>query len=207
MRKEDLEEIAEVLKDTNIFVLADEIYAELTYGDEKHFSIAQIPEMYERTILVSGFSKAYAMTGWRLGYACGHPDIIQAMTKVHQYAIMSAPTMAQYAAIEALKNGDDDIEMMRGEYDMRRNVMVKGFNDMGLECFEPKGAFYTFPCIKSTGLSSEDFCEKLLYDKKVAVVPGSAFGSSGNGFIRCSYAYSIDNINEALNRIEAFVKK
>ena len=163
--------------------------------------------MYERTILVSGFSKAYAMTGWRLGYACGHPDIIQAMTKVHQYAIMSAPTMAQYAAIEALKNGDDDIEMMRGEYDMRRNVMVKGFNDMGLECFEPKGAFYTFPCIKSTGLSSEDFCEKLLYDKKVAVVPGSAFGSSGNGFIRCSYAYSIDNINEALNRIEAFVKK
>lgn len=207
MRKEDLEEIAEVLKDTDIFVLADEIYAELTYGDEKHFSIAQIPEMYERTILVSGFSKAYAMTGWRLGYACGHPDIIQAMTKVHQYAIMSAPTMAQYAAIEALKNGDDDIEMMRGEYDMRRNVMVKGFNDMGLECFEPKGAFYTFPCIKSTGLSSEDFCEKLLYDKKVAVVPGSAFGSSGNGFIRCSYAYSIDNINEALNRIEAFVKK
>jgi len=207
MRKEDLEEIAEVLKDTNIFVLADEIYAELTYGDEKHFSIAQIPEMYERTILVSGFSKAYAMTGWRLGYACGHPDLIKAMTKVHQYAIMSAPTMAQYAAIEALKNGDDDIEMMRGEYDMRRNVMVKGFNDMGLECFEPKGAFYTFPCIKSTGLSSEDFCEKLLYDKKVAVVPGSAFGSSGNGFIRCSYAYSIDNINEALNRIEAFVKK
>jgi len=207
MRKEDLEEIAEVLKDTDIFVLADEIYAELTYGDEKHFSIAQIPEMYERTILVSGFSKAYAMTGWRLGYACGHPDLIKAMTKVHQYAIMSAPTMAQYAAIEALKNGDDDIEMMRGEYDMRRNVMVKGFNDMGLECFEPKGAFYTFPCIKSTGLSSEDFCEKLLYDKKVAVVPGSAFGSSGNGFIRCSYAYSIDNINEALNRIEAFVKK
>lgn len=207
MRKEDLEEIAEVLKDTDIFVLADEIYAELTYGDEKHFSIAQIPEMYERTILVSGFSKAYAMTGWRLGYACGHPDIIQAMTKVHQYAIMSAPTMAQYAAIEALKNGDDDIEMMRGEYDMRRNVMVKGFNDMGLECFEPKGAFYTFPCIKSTGLSSEDFCEKLLFDKKVAVVPGSAFGESGSGFIRCSYAYSIDNINEALNRIEAFVKK
>lgn len=206
MGKADLEALAEVLKDTDIIVLADEIYAELTYGDEKHFSIAQIPEMYERTVLVSGFSKTYAMTGWRLGYACGHPDLIKAMTKVHQFAIMSAPTTAQYAAIEALRNGDSDIEMMKNEYNMRRNVIVGGFNDMGLSCFEPKGAFYAFPCIKSTGMGSEEFCEKLLMDKKVAVVPGNAFGDSGEGFVRCSYAYSIDSINEALNRIEAFVK-
>lgn len=206
MSKSDLEKIAEVLRGTDIVVLADEIYAELTYGDERHCSIAQIPDMYERTVIVSGFSKAYAMTGWRLGYACGHPDLIKTMTKVHQFAIMSAPTLAQYAAIEALKNGDDDIEMMREEYNMRRNVIVKGFNDMGLECFEPKGAFYAFPCIKSTGMSSDEFCEKLLMQKKVAVIPGSAFGKSGDGFIRCSYAYSIDNINEALNRIESFVK-
>lgn len=206
MDRSDLEEIAEVLKGTDIIVLADEIYAELTYGENRHFSIAQIPEMYERTVLVNGFSKAYAMTGWRLGYACAHPDLIKAMIKMHQFAIMSAPTMSQYAAIEALKNGDDDIEMMRSEYDMRRNVMVKGFNDMGLDCFEPKGAFYTFPCIKSTGLSSDEFCEKVLMEKKVAVIPGTAFGTSGEGFIRCSYAYSIDSINEALSRIEAFVK-
>lgn len=206
MSKSDIEELADVLKGTDILVLADEIYAELTYGDERHFSIAQIPEMYERTVLVSGFSKAYAMTGWRLGYACGHPDIIKAMTKVHQFAIMSAPTTAQYAAIEALKNGDDDIEMMREEYDMRRRVIVNGFNDMGLECFEPKGAFYAFPSIQSTGMNSDKFCEKCLLEKKVAVIPGTAFGESGEGFIRCSYAYSIDSINEALNRIEAFVK-
>lgn len=206
MGRRDLEEIAEVLDGTDIIVLADEIYAELTYGEERHFSIAQIPEMYERTVIVSGFSKAYAMTGWRLGYACGHPDIIKAMTKVHQFAIMSAPTTAQYAAIEALKNGDGDIEMMREEYDMRRNVIVNGFNDMGLECFEPKGAFYAFPSIKSTGLSSDEFCERCLREKKVAVIPGNAFGKSGEGFIRCSYAYSIDSINEALSRIEAFVK-
>lgn len=207
MGKADLEALSEVLKGTDIIVLADEIYAELTYGDEKHFSIAQIPEMYERTVLVSGFSKTYAMTGWRLGYACGHPDLIKAMTKVHQFAIMSAPTTAQYAAIEALKNGDNDIAMMRAEYDMRRHVIVNGFNDMGLSCFEPKGAFYAFPCIKSTGMGSEEFCEKLLMSKKVAVVPGNAFGESGEGFVRCSYAYSIDSINEALNRIEAFVKE
>ncbi len=207
MRKEHLEELAEVLDGTDILVLADEIYAELTYGETRHVSIANIPEMYERTVLVSGFSKAYAMTGWRLGYACGHPDLIKAMTKVHQFAIMSAPTTAQYAAIEALKNGDDDIAMMREEYDRRRRVMVKGFNDMGLSCFEPEGAFYTFPCIKSTGMDSNTFCETLLYDKKVAVVPGNAFGQSGEGFVRCSYAYSIENINEALNRIESFVKK
>ena len=206
MDKQDLEEIAEVLKGTDILVLSDEIYAELTYGDKKHFSIAQIPDMYERTILVSGFSKAFAMTGWRLGYACAHPEIIKIMTKVHQFAIMSAPTTAQFAAIEAMKNGDDDIEMMRSEYDMRRHVIVKGFNDMGLDCFEPLGAFYAFPSIQSTGLSSEEFCEQCLKSKKVAVIPGNAFGESGEGFIRCSYAYSIDSINEALNRIEAFVK-
>lgn len=206
MTKKDLEDIAEVLRNTDIMVLSDEIYAELTYGDKRHISIAEIDGMYERTVIVSGFSKAYAMTGWRLGYALAHPDIIKAMTKVHQYAIMSAPTTAQYAAIEALKNGDEDIEAMRLEYDHRRRVIVKGFNDLGLDCFEPRGAFYCFPCIKSTNLSSNDFCEKLLYSKRLAVVPGNAFGESGEGFIRCSYAYSIENINEALNRIEAFIK-
>ena len=202
----DLEQIAEVLRGTDIWVLSDEIYAELTYGLHHH-SIAEIDGMYDRTVLVSGFSKAYAMTGWRLGYACGHPAVISAMTKVHQYGIMSAPTTAQYAAVEALRNGDTDIEVMREEYNDRRKIIVKGFNDMGLECFEPEGAFYAFPCIKSTGLSSADFCEKLLYSKKVAVIPGTAFGDSGEGHIRCSYAYSLDNINEALNRIEAFVKE
>ena len=207
MTRADLEGIAEVLRGTDIMVLSDEIYAELTYGDDRHVSIAEIDGMYERTVIVSGFSKAYAMTGWRLGYALGHSDIIKAMIKVHQYAIMSAPTTAQYAAIEALKNGDDDIEMMRREYNYRRQVIVKGFNAMGLECFEPRGAFYCFPCIKSTGLDSNTFCEKLLYSKKLAVVPGTAFGESGEGFIRCSYAYSIENINEALNRVEAFIKE
>lgn len=207
MTRADLEGIAEVLRGTDIMVLSDEIYAELTYGDDRHVSIAEIDGMYERTVIVSGFSKAYAMTGWRLGYALGHPDIIKAMIKVHQYAIMSAPTTAQYAAIEALKNGDDDIEMMRREYNYRRQVIVKGFNAMGLECFEPRGAFYCFPCIKSTGLDSNTFCEKMLYSKKLAVVPGTAFGESGEGFIRCSYAYSIENINEALNRVEAFIKE
>ena len=206
MTRDDLEGIAEVLRGTDIMVLSDEIYAELTYSSKRHVSIAEIDGMYERTVIVSGFSKAYAMTGWRLGYALGHPTLIKAMTKVHQYAIMSAPTTAQYAAIEALKNGDEDIEMMRREYDYRRQVIVKGFNSMGLDCFEPRGAFYCFPCIKSTGLDSNSFCEKLLYDKKLAVVPGSAFGESGEGFIRCSYAYSIENINEALSRMEAFIK-
>ncbi|MDO4744050.1 MAG: aminotransferase class I/II-fold pyridoxal phosphate-dependent enzyme [Clostridia bacterium] len=206
MTREELEAIADVLRDTNILVLSDEIYAELTYG-RQHCSIAEIDGMYDRTILVSGFSKAYAMTGWRLGYACGHPALISAMTKVHQYGIMSAPTTAQYAAVEALKNGDKDIEAMREEYNDRRKIIVNGFNTIGLECFEPEGAFYAFPCIKSTGLSSNDFCEKLLFSEKVAVVPGTAFGDSGEGHIRCSYAYSLDSINEALNRIEAFVKK
>ena len=206
MNKKDLEKIAEVILDTNIMVLSDEIYAELTYGGD-HVSIASIDGMHERTVVVNGFSKSYAMTGWRLGYACGGEEIISAMTKVHQYAIMSAPTTAQYAAIEALKNGDGDVETMRNEYNYRRNVIVKGFNDMGLDCFEPEGAFYAFPSIQSTGMSSNEFCERLLYSKKLAVVPGNAFGSSGEGFIRCSYAYSIDNINEALNRMDMFLKE
>ncbi len=206
MTREDLEEIAGIIMENDIMVLSDEIYAELTYG-RKHISIAEIDGMYERTMIVSGFSKAYAMTGWRLGYACGHPDIITQMTKVHQYAIMSAPTTAQYAAIEALRKGDKDIEVMREEYNERRKIIVSGFNSMGLDCFEPEGAFYAFPSIKSTGLSSNDFCEKLLYDMKVAVIPGTAFGECGEGHVRCSYAYSLDNINEALTRIETFLKK
>lgn len=205
MTMHDLESVAEVVKKHNILVLSDEIYAELTYGIQ-HTSVAAIDGMYDRTVVVNGFSKSHAMTGWRLGYACGNPDIIKAMTKVHQFAIMSAPTTSQYAAIEALRNGDSDIAMMREEYNQRRMIMVSGFNAMGLDCFEPEGAFYTFPCIQSTGLSSNDFCEKLLFGKKVAVIPGTAFGSSGEGFVRCSYAYSLKNINEALNRIEAFIK-
>lgn len=206
MEKADLEAIAPIIEKHDLLVLSDEIYAELTYGGKRHTSIASVKGMYERCVIVSGFSKAYAMTGWRLGYAVGDEYLIKMMTKVHQYAIMSAPTTAQYAAIEALKNGDEDIEYMREEYDKRRRVIVDGFNNMGLDCFEPKGAFYVFPCIKKTGLSSMDFCEKLLYSKKVAVVPGSAFGASGEGFIRCSYAYSVENICTALERIEQFVK-
>lgn len=204
MSREDLAALAPIIEEHNLMVLSDEIYGELTYG-QKHTSIASIPGMYERTVLVSGFSKTYAMTGWRLGYACGHPDIIKMMTKVHQFSIMSAPTTAQYAAISALKNGDDDIEYMKNEYNKRRNIIVSGFNSMGLSCFEPKGAFYCFPSIQSTGLSSADFCEKLLYGKQVAVIPGTAFGESGEGFIRCSYAYSVESINCALERIEDFL--
>ncbi len=207
MTKAQLEAIAEVIEGTNIVVISDEIYAELTYGSERHCSIASIPSMKDRTVIVSGFSKAYAMTGWRLGYACGHKDIIAAMTKIHQFAIMSAPTTSQYAAIEALKNGDGDIERMKKEYNRRRRFIVDGFRKMGLSCFEPLGAFYVFPCIKSTGMSSNEFCEKLLAEEKVAVVPGNAFGESGEGFVRCSYAYSIENIKEALERIGRFVKR
>ena len=204
MTREDLEKIAEVLRGTNIMVLSDEIYAELTYG-RKHTSIANIAGMKERTIIVNGFSKTYAMTGWRLGYAVGPAEIISVMTKVHQYAIMSAPTTSQYAAVEALKNGDEDINRMREEYNYRRRVIVDGFRKMGLDCFEPEGAFYVFPSVQSTGLNSNDFSEQLLYKEKVAVVPGTAFGASGEGFIRCSYAYSIANIQEALERIKRFV--
>lgn len=206
MEKEHLLEIAEILKDTDIIVLSDEIYAELTYGAQ-HVSIASLPGMKERTILVSGFSKAYAMTGWRLGYACGPKPVIGLMTKIHQYAIMSTPTTSQYAAIEALDHGDEDIALMREEYNHRRRLMVEGFRNMGLSCFEPKGAFYVFPSIKETGLSSTEFAEKLLDEENVAVVPGDAFGKSGEGFIRCSYAYSVKNITEALSRIERFVER
>ena len=205
MEKEDLEEIAEVLRETDVCVLSDEIYSELTYGGRKHVSIASIDGMRERTVVVNGFSKTYSMTGWGMGYACAPAPIIEQMTKIHQFAIMSAPTTSQYAAVEALRNGDDDVAEMVAEYDMRRRLMVHGFNGLGMECFEPRGAFYCFPSIKSTGLSSEEFCERLLLSKKVAVVPGSAFGQCGEGFIRASYCYSTDHIKEALSRIEEFL--
>ena len=207
MSKADLEAIADVLRDTNVMVLSDEIYGELRYGDEKHTPFSAIEGMKERTVVVNGFSKAFAMTGWRLGYAIGPAPIIKLMTKIHQYGIMSAPTTAQFAAIEALKNCDDDVEEMRREYNYRRRFIVDGFRAMGIICFEPLGEFYVFPCIKSTGMTSEEFCQRLLEEEKVAVVPGNAFGESGEGFIRCSYAYSIENIQEALKRIEKFVKK
>ncbi|MGN1051229.1 MAG: pyridoxal phosphate-dependent aminotransferase [Acutalibacteraceae bacterium] len=205
MEEEDLKSIAEVIKEHDIFVLSDEIYGELTYTKKSHVSIASIDGMKERTVVISGFSKAYAMTGWRLGYALGPEEIISEMTKLHQYCIMSAPTTAQYAAIEALKNGDKDIENMKEEYDMRRRLMVGSFNNMGLECFEPLGAFYSFPSIKTTGLTSEEFCVRLIKEKGVAVVPGTAFGSSGEGFVRVSYCYSVTHIKEALNRIQDFI--
>lgn len=207
MSKKDLEAIAEVLRGTNIMVLSDEIYGELRYGEEKHTPFSAIEGMRERTVVVNGFSKTFAMTGWRLGYALGPERIIKLMTKVHQYGIMSAPTTAQHAAIEALRSCDDDVEEMRQEYNYRRRYIVDGFRAMGLSCFEPLGAFYVFPCIKSTGMTSEEFCQKLLEEEKVAVVPGNAFGESGEGFIRCSYAYSINNIQEALKRIENFVER
>ncbi len=205
MERKHLEEIAEVLKDTNIMILSDEIYAELTYGGVSHTSIAQIDGMAERTVLISGFSKAYSMTGWRLGYACGPEPVLKQMTKIHQYCIMSSPTTSQYAAIEALKHGDEDIANMLSEYDVRRTFVVNEFNKMGLETFEPKGAFYVFPCIKSTGLSSEEFCEKLLMSKHVAAVPGNAFGESGEGFIRVSYCNSLKNLKLAVERIKEFL--
>ncbi len=207
MGREDLIAIAQVIKKHNLLVLSDEIYSELTYGDKRHVSIASIPDMKERCIVINGFSKTYSMTGWRLGYALGPEPIIKQMTKLHQYAIMSAPTNSQWAAIEALRNGDADIEKMLSDYDMRRKFTVKAFRDIGLECFEPKGAFYLFPCIKSTGLSSEEFCERLIMSKRVAVVPGNAFGDCGEGYIRVSYCYSIDNIKEAVSRIGEFVKE
>ena len=204
MTKEDLEEIAAVLRGTNIVVLSDEIYAELTY-DTKHVSIAEIEGMYEQTVLVSGFSKAFAMTGWRLGYLCGNPDLIAAATKIHQYAIMSSPTTSQYAAIEAMKNSDGDVEHMMNEYNYRRRLILDGVRSFGLDCFEPQGAFYIFPSVQRTGLNSNDFCTKLLNEQKVAVVPGNAFGESGEGFVRISYAYSAKNILAALERIEKFM--
>ena len=206
MERSDLEKIAQVIIKHDLIVISDEIYAELTYG-YKHVSIATLPGMRERTIIVNGFSKAYAMTGWRIGYVVGPKEVIAPMNIIHQYAIMCTPTTSQYAALEAAKNGDSDIDEMRAAYNQRRRVMVDGFRKMGLDCFEPFGAFYVFPSIAKTGMTSEEFALELLNEQKVAVVPGTAFGACGEGFIRCSYAYSIENLKLALSRIETFVKK
>ena len=206
MEKTDLEEIARIVIEKDLYVLSDEIYSELSYKGE-HVSIASLPGMKERTILINGFSKAYAMTGWRLGYACGPAEIIKQMTKIHQYAIMCAPTNSQYAAVEALRNGDEDVQRMREAYDQRRRFLIHAFREMGLECFEPFGAFYVFPCIKEFGMSSEEFAERFLAAEKVAVVPGTAFGDCGEGFLRISYAYSLEDLKVALGRLEKFVKQ
>ena len=206
MERADLEKIAEIVMEKDIFVLSDEIYSELSYKGD-HVTIASIPGMKERTILINGFSKAYAMTGWRLGYACGPREIIEQMTKIHQFAIMCAPTTSQYAAVEAMRNGDTDVATMREAYDQRRRYLVNAFKEMGLECFEPYGAFYIFPCIKEFGMTSEEFAERFLKEEKVAVVPGTAFGDSGEGFLRISYAYSLQNLKAALERLDRFVKK
>ena len=206
MEREDLEAIAEVILKHDIVVMSDEIYGELTYKG-KHVSIAILPGMKERTVLINGFSKAYAMTGWRLGYACGPADIIGQMTKIHQFAIMCAPTTSQYAAVEALKNGDDDIAEMCTAYNQRRRYLLNAFREMGLDCFEPYGAFYVFPCIKEFGMTSDEFATRFLEEEKVAVVPGTAFGDSGEGFLRISYAYSLENLKVAIGRMERFVKK
>lgn len=206
MERADLEKIAEIVMEKDIFVLSDEIYSELSYKGD-HVTIASIPGMKERTILINGFSKAYAMTGWRLGYACGPREIIEQMTKIHQFAIMCAPTTSQYAAVEAMRNGDADVATMREAYDQRRRYLVNAFKEMGLECFEPYGAFYIFPCVKEFGMTSEEFAERFLKEEKVAVVPGTAFGDSGEGFLRISYAYSLQNLKAALARLERFVEK
>lgn len=206
MEKKDLEEIAEIIREKDIFVISDEIYAELTYKD-KHVSIVSIPGMQERTVLINGFSKAYAMTGWRLGYACAPKEIMEQMIKIHQFAIMCAPTTSQYAAVEALKNGDGDVASMREAYNQRRRFLMNAFREMGLKCFEPYGAFYVFPCIKEFGMSSDEFAERLLSEEKVAVVPGTAFGDCGEGFLRISYAYSLDNLKIALNKIQHFITR
>lgn len=205
MEKEELEEIADVIRDTDILICSDEIYSSLTYEGKKHTSIASVDGMKERTVVINGFSKAFSMTGWRLGYALGPAPIIKQMTKLHQFSIMSAPTTSQYGAIAALKYGEEDTEKMKNEYDYRRRYIVNGFNRLGLECFNPEGAFYCFPSIKSTGLSSDEFCERLLKEKNVAVVPGTAFGASGEGYIRVSYCYSIQHIKKALKAIEEFL--
>lgn len=206
MEKEDLEAIAEVVIEKDILVMSDEIYSELTYKED-HVSIASLPGMKERTILINGFSKAYAMTGWRLGYACGPKEIIEQMTKIHQFAIMCAPTTSQYAAVEALKNGDEDVKEMRTAYNQRRRYLMHAFREMNLECFEPYGAFYMFPCIKEFGMSSEEFATRFLEEEKVAVVPGTAFGDCGEGYLRISYAYSMENLKEAIGRLGHFVKR
>lgn len=204
MEREDLEKIAEVVKKHDLFILSDEIYSELTYL-ENHVSIASLPGMWERTIVINGFSKSHAMTGWRLGYACGPAVILKQMLKIHQYAIMCAPTTSQYAAVEALRNGDDDVKAMREEYDGRRRYLLHRFKEMGLSCFEPFGAFYMFPCIKEFGMTSDEFATKLLNARKLAVVPGTAFGDCGEGFLRISYAYSLENLKKAMDRLEAFI--
>jgi aminotransferase len=206
MEKEDLEAIAEVIREKDIFVISDEIYSELSYKGD-HVSIASIPGMKERTVLINGFSKAYAMTGWRLGYACGPKEIITQMTKIHQFAIMCAPTTSQYAAVEALRNGDEDVKMMREAYNQRRRYLMNAFKEMGLPCFEPFGAFYVFPCIKEFGLTSEEFANRFLMEEKVAVVPGTAFGDSGEGFLRISYAYSLEDLKVAIGRLADFVAR
>lgn len=206
MERKDLEEIAKVIEKHDLFVLSDEIYAELCYT-EKHISIANIPGMWERTILINEFSKSYAMTGWRLGYACGPKQIIEQMYKIHQFCIMCAPTTSQYAAIDALKNGDADVQMMRDSYNQRRRYLVNAFQEMGLECFEPFGAFYIFPCVKQFGMTSDEFASRLLHEEKLAVVPGNAFGDSGEGFLRISYAYSLEKLKVAIERLRRFVER
>ncbi|MCL2301092.1 MAG: aminotransferase class I/II-fold pyridoxal phosphate-dependent enzyme, partial [Firmicutes bacterium] len=206
LEKQDLEAIAAVLRDRDILVISDEIYAELTYGDTPHVSIASLPGMAEKTIVLNGFSKAFAMTGWRLGYACGPAELIAAMTKIHQYIIMCAPTTAQYGGLEALRGGAAGVHAMRKEYDARRRFMLAELRDIGLDCFEARGAFYLFPSVKQFGMTSEEFCGRLLEEQRLAVVPGSAFGACGEGHVRCSYAYSIEDIREALKRLRAFVE-
>ena len=206
MDKDDLESIAKIIIEKDIYVMSDEIYAELSYK-EKHVSIASLPGMQERTILINGFSKAYAMTGWRLGYACAPKEIIKQMTKIHQFAIMCAPTTSQYAAVEALKNGDEDVAMMRQEYNQRRRFLLNAFKEMNIPCFEPYGAFYVFPCIKEFGMTSEEFATRLLQEEKVAAVPGTAFGDSGEGHLRISYAYSLDNLKKAMERLKHFIER
>ncbi|MBP3309024.1 MAG: aminotransferase class I/II-fold pyridoxal phosphate-dependent enzyme [Clostridia bacterium] len=207
MEREDIEAIAEVLRGTDIIVISDEIYAELTFGGARHVSVPSVADLRERTVLINGFSKTFAMTGWRLGYACGPREILSQITKIHQFAIMCAPTVSQHAAVEALRNCDAAVERMREEYDDRRRIIVNGFNRLGLTCREPKGAFYAFPSIQSTGMSSEQFCERLLYSKRVAIVPGTAFGDGGEGFVRASYCYSTQHITEALRRIGEFLEE
>ena len=207
MEKEDLEKIADIVKKYDLFVLSDEIYSELTYTGDNHVTIASLPGMKERTILINGFSKSYAMTGWRLGYACGPEVIIKQMLKIHQFAIMCAPTTSRYAAVEALRNGDEDVAKMREEYNGRRRYLMHRFQEMGLSCFEPFGAFYVFPCIKEFGMTSEEFATKLLNSQKVAVVPGTAFGDCGEGYLRISYAYSLEDLKKALDRMEIFIQE
>ena len=206
MEKKDLEAIAEVILEHDLLVISDEIYSELTYKD-KHVTIASLPGMQERTILINGFSKAFAMTGWRLGYACGPENIIEQMTKIHQFAIMCAPTTSQYAAVEALRNGDEDVTMMCESYNQRRRYLMHAFKEMNLPCFEPFGAFYVFPCIKEFGMTSEEFATRFLEEEKVAVVPGTAFGDCGEGFLRISYAYSLENLKVAIGRLAEFVER